>query len=192
MSASANEEVDLRPIVCPDIDAYVFKYDLSPEQKAYWVEQCEGYGGQTQIDPPSLDTNDADKDGYKSDVDCNDNDPAINPGATEILGNGKDDDCNPQTPDEQTSTQPTTPPTTTPPVSTQPTPVEEAAPAQITETAEVTPAATTTSTDDITPAATFPRTELPCRYNWLMVFTAIGLIGSSIVLKPRKPQKATK
>ncbi len=35
---------------------------------------------------------DADDDGYTSDVDCDDEDPSINPGATEVC-NGKDDNC---------------------------------------------------------------------------------------------------
>jgi len=36
---------------------------------------------------------DQDGDGYVQQVDCDDNDPAVNPGATENPGNGIDDDC---------------------------------------------------------------------------------------------------
>lgn len=39
---------------------------------------------------------DADGDGYRADVDCNDGDPAVYPGAEEICGNGVDDNCNGQ------------------------------------------------------------------------------------------------
>ncbi|MCO4769561.1 MAG: right-handed parallel beta-helix repeat-containing protein [Deltaproteobacteria bacterium] len=49
---------------------------------------CDG------IADDGLDTSDGDGDGYSiADGDCDDVDPAVNPGAIEIVGNFKDDDC---------------------------------------------------------------------------------------------------
>ena len=45
----------------------------------------------------NLTATDADNDGYSTVNDCNDNNAAINPGTSEIFGNGIDDDCNAST-----------------------------------------------------------------------------------------------
>ena len=42
---------------------------------------------------------DEDRDGFQWSVDCNDRNPDVNPGQIEIPYNGKDDDCDPTTPD---------------------------------------------------------------------------------------------
>ena len=42
---------------------------------------------------------DADGDGSPADIDCDDTNPEIHPDASEVLGNGTDDDCIPSTPD---------------------------------------------------------------------------------------------
>ncbi len=46
---------------------------------------------------------DNDRDGYTLDVDCNDSDPSVNPGVTEIPNNNRDDDCNELTRDVSNS-----------------------------------------------------------------------------------------
>ena len=45
----------------------------------------------------SVTTEDFDDDRWNSNVDCNENNPLINPGIKEIYYNGIDDDCNPIT-----------------------------------------------------------------------------------------------
>jgi len=48
-------------------------------------------------------TIDADGDGAFADADCDDTDPGVHPGAVEVTGNGKDDDCDPSTSDSPLS-----------------------------------------------------------------------------------------
>lgn len=52
-----------------------------------------GYGERFDVAPAECDPVDSDGDGYADDVDCGDDDPAINPGATDIPNNGIDENC---------------------------------------------------------------------------------------------------
>lgn len=61
------------------------------ENKQYTVTIKDGNGCLKNVD---FTINiDKDNDGYNTDVDCNDANAAVNPSATEIIGNGIDDDC---------------------------------------------------------------------------------------------------
>ena len=90
--------------------------NITPSSDSIWVvaddsggltgiiDECEEanniYDLGLKITLPVIETPiDNDGDGYFSNLDCNDINPAVNPGVKEILGNGIDDDCNPATPD---------------------------------------------------------------------------------------------
>ena len=63
-------------------------------------EDDDNDGCQDDLDSePLVWSADGDGDQYGLDCDCDDTDPAVNPGMTEVKGNGLDDDCNPATPD---------------------------------------------------------------------------------------------
>jgi len=64
-----------------------------------WISTAELESPRTKAAWGSNLADDKDQDGFKSDVDCDDENPNRNPAATEILYNGIDDDCNPATAD---------------------------------------------------------------------------------------------
>ncbi|MEX2546446.1 MAG: PKD domain-containing protein, partial [Chloroflexota bacterium] len=67
----------------------------------HWVRAVVSAGGDTRVHDwtPLVLLEDGDADGWRANVDCDDTDATVNRGATEILGNGKDDDCDAATPD---------------------------------------------------------------------------------------------
>ena len=59
--------------------------------------------GTTDTEPQTHDSapaDDQDRDGYLTKEDCDDEDPAVNPGAAEAPYDGKDNDCDESTPDD--------------------------------------------------------------------------------------------
>ena len=85
-------------VVCPSDPDYEFDFDIAADKfygVAFGSNQC-GFLSDICVNNTPLFL-DNDNDSYFSNVDCDDNDPAVNPGAQEIPYNGKDDDCNPMT-----------------------------------------------------------------------------------------------
>jgi hypothetical protein len=58
------------------------------------LDLCPGTPTGTAVDATGCGPVDADGDGHAADLDCNDGDPSIHPGASEVRRDGVDQDCN--------------------------------------------------------------------------------------------------
>lgn len=86
-------------ILCVDSLLVRLDFEISASRLygvAYGSNQCN-YLDNICITELGMLLPDDDEDGYTADVDCDDSDPDVNPGMTEIAYNGKDDDCDPMT-----------------------------------------------------------------------------------------------
>ncbi len=90
LAASIHEETDPRSV---DPDAFTLGHPNPVVNPPVGEDPADTAEPATPDEPPV--PVDADGDGVLSDVDCDDDDAEVFPGAVELCGNGRDDDCDP-------------------------------------------------------------------------------------------------